>query len=378
MQGLILDTVAAEIETTNVIPTRFVERAGTLGILDWFKKDRDASSETFLKRLTDKLYFIDPFNLLTKSGRSLTQVTTGVELISVPMYFRDAERIFPLLLGELDREGELEKGTRNAIHFHVGFPHSLGSLLSAVTFSAKFESLMYQLGTMGYTFRGDSNNAIYCRPHTAPPIVRCEDGNYRPVLSYEQLITSETVDEFWRAYGVSQREPKRYHPSRYFGVNLLSILLHGTLEFRHFNFTVNSQLFLANMRLCQSTAEMLTKVPLRRLEELPFAPVTKSNDDCQLLEVLFALLDEFSDTYPMQPKYKTLLRELLCTAPKFVLPEGEIKSHLWDKYVQEDFYYTGDDKPRRKVNARDLKDSGFLDSHQASVHNIQFSHVINR
>lgn len=376
-QGIIIDATGLELELDNSDPNVLNNSWAKLNLGTWFRRDRDASSETFLKKLTERLICVDPFGIM-KNMRSMGTIAAGQEIISIPMYWPEVETAVPLLLMELSRIGELEKATRGAIHVHVGFPHSLSALKAALLLSTRFESLFYQLGTMGYTFRGDTNHAIYCRPHSGvgPPVVQCEDGRYRQVISVDDLLEADSLESFWRSLSVGQKDLKRYHPSRYFGINIYSVLLHGTLEFRHFNVTLNHRFLLSIMKLCQSTAEMLTKIPLRRLMELPQNPVTRSNDDIQLLEVLLCLVDEYADTYPVSSDYKNILRELIQTAPKYVMENEFTKSHLWGKFMLSDYYYA--DGSREVVSSDDIVNSGFLDSHQNAVNEIEFSKLVNR
>lgn len=374
--GSVLDTIGLELETCNTDPRPLAESMSKYGLDHYFRRDRDASSEMFLKRLTSRLIFIDPHGAFDNAR--VQTVTTGIELISNPMSWEVCSKVVPILTGELIKLGELERSTRGAIHVHVGFPTNFGSLKNALLFSLKFESLFYQLGTMGYQFRGSTNRGIYCRPHSTygPPAVTCEDGRARQILNVDDLLECGNADDFWRLYGVNSREPKRYHPSRYFGVNLLSTLIHGTLEFRHFNVSLNSRMLLSIMRLCQSSTEMIMKVPSRRLVELPDSTVFSINDDERLLEILFSMTDEFSEAYPMQEIQKNELRALVRSAPKVIFERGFTKTHLWEKFnLGEYFYGFGN---RESLPKERLLDSGFIDSHNGQVKQIEFTTIANR
>lgn len=184
---------------------------------------------------------------------------------------------------------------------------------------------------MGYKFRGEKNDAIYCRPilKYGPPCVRGMEG-YNQILNVNDLLKSDTILEFWYKYGDIASRDRRYHPVRYHWINLLPMYPNassykGTLEFRVFNKTLNPIYISAIIQLCRYFTQLCLK---SNLIQLDFNPIIDEN---QSPELAIRLFDEFSSTVNIDEKvYKIIHKLLTSVTHRINLKEGYVFSHKRD------------------------------------------------
>jgi hypothetical protein len=229
----------------------------------------------------------------------------GNELVTVPLYEKDKlAKVINILPRNLYRSGEATQGFRESLHIHICYSYNLEILKRILEASLILENFLFNIGGNGYTFRGLKNNSIYCRPFSnyGPPVVLNND-NYVQILETNNLFKTKTIDDFWCNYGgLSIGSNNRYHPARYFYINLYALLIHGTLEFRVFNKTLDSERITALVELCQAICTIILDENkfgnLRNtIEPKSIFVNTNAKQNIQVLERLGSLYSRYFKIY---------------------------------------------------------------------------------
>ncbi len=276
--GQVLDTVGLEFESVGL-----TQKAGSgilaslpMGLGFNFKVHRDASSEMFgypigLFGRGNRAEKVVSFNAHTPEARKLFRSTNmekyGFELISNPLDIRTAELAIWALLPKLEYSGDFFS-KRCASHIHVGMMKNLEVAKKILRLGLWADELFYALSGMGGEYRGSINNSIYARPLISGPYIQ-NRGSFYQILNWERALAAESFSDFFTAYHIDiNNNAGKFHPARYFGINIYSILVHGTLEFRHFNQSFNPALVCAITKLCQLFSEISIKSKERDLLSL--------------------------------------------------------------------------------------------------------------
>lgn len=344
-----IDTVGLEIETTSRIPGEFFKDAL---IANNFRSTHDASVETPIKSLSERLYIEDMGNL-PALFKGLYGGTAGVEFVSNPLPFDEMEPVITYLLRKLYRFGAREEEDRAGLHIHCAYPISTNILLNTLKLSLALESLLFHLGGLTYTFRGNVNESIFCRPLTSfgPPIVVDHSGNWIQLLDVEKVLSgTKDLKSFWELFGGidMNNPPNRYHPVRYFCVNVFSAMLHSTLEFRIFNTTLTPEHVLACIKFCQEFTFLTAqkKCPFNFVSSV-YNPTFSSEE----------LLSKFAYETNLETKWYKILLDILERTPKPVLKPVFVKTHLRD-YRPIMIPY-----PQRVFKEDEFVNSNFIDIH---------------
>jgi len=83
--------------------------------------------------------------------------------------------------------------------------------------------------------------------------------DYSLIINAEQALGAADIETFWASFGVSSRNIRKTHPSRYTGCNFYSILAHGTMEFRHFNDSLNPILLISIAKFLRAVVDVSTQ-----------------------------------------------------------------------------------------------------------------------
>lgn len=215
------------------------------------------------------------------------RTTFGGELVS-PILDTTKDGWDSQLLTILDtlRRGGEGVDARTSIHVHV---NATGLPLFAIRFlyeiGAYLEAGIYRLscGEAG-VHRGDIlHDHGYARPITqqGPPVMECRDGTHRPAFSLHTIRNIQSYQELRQASGRYDTTGGKYAEARYVWLNPLSLLQHGTVEFRLFNMTTYPKFVLAWVKLCM---EIVTS-SLSKHSELP-PPNPLGTNDITLEEIL--------------------------------------------------------------------------------------------
>lgn len=167
------------------------------------------------------------------------------------------------ILAELE---ELEKGIINkntSIHVHVnvnGRDLPIRYFHNIVRLSRFVEDSLYRLSCadMG-RHRGESNDYLYARPNSTPPCVYISGTEARvcPAFSMDKLLKTENLEDVRKALSrLDKYDSTKYVPSRYVGINYVSLFTLGSIEFRTFNSTFNPDFVKAWVELSRHLVEL--------------------------------------------------------------------------------------------------------------------------
>jgi len=216
---------------------------------------------------------------------------------------------------------------RSGIHIHIGVPEfDLADLKRIVKWGMFTESLFFQIACNGYTFRGYTNDAAFCRPITrcGPPAVPYGDG-YILCFDTDNLLKAESTKRFWQAFGDTQLgNLTKYVPQRYVWLNWYSLLVRKTLEFRPFNKTLNPYRLMAEIELCaRFTAAALTQEPPHEVNSLFDVKYKSPSELVDLLYKVASLID-------LSDGSRDVLATIVGKSPIFSLEEVPMMTHLRD------------------------------------------------
>lgn len=304
----------------------------------------------------------------------------GFELYILPLVIPDFARVIYPLFSVLEINGDYTSH-RASIHFHGGFPNNLLMLQNMLRICLHLEPVLFRLGGMGGTHRGYSNQYNYCRPllnaavvPVNPRAINRNSPEFPPgkvPRTYEELLlgrkgrenqetsragtrwvkivnpiaalNAKTIEEFWASFGVeyTQSISVKYHPTRYMGCNFFAVPKHKTMEFRHFNQSLDAGLTLAVGKFSRAIAEMAAKLSKREaaqfdvqdpFHEIPMGLAVGS------IERIMGLCDEKEiENLPSQTELN-ILYETIENSHVEPLPDFPIKSHIGSDQFMVDSY----------------------------------------
>jgi hypothetical protein len=279
-------------------------------------------------------------------GRTI-RVTSDLPLLNTNQYVYGREFVTPIeetetdefkakvfgLTDELSDLGEPAESYRAGLHIHVSLAYNLRILKSILRLGRWLEDVFFYIGTNTYVFRGMKlNNSAYCRPITdvGPQVVRFYDTS-RMVQCYNinDMLKAKTSREFWYMYGGLDPTGSlpRYIPMRYSWLNLYSLLVHGSLEFRVFNKTLNPFFIFAEVDFCKAFCEVAIK------SSLDFFKENDMNFDNSIYKARpkNAIMDTFSTFAQLSGLSRSaygILANIIERAPEVSLDRRLVFTHL--------------------------------------------------
>lgn len=171
--------------------------------------------------------------------------------IEKPKWYDDVIYIIDLLKNA--KEG-IDLRTGIHVHVNVHYP-PLFVLHNLLKLGLSIEAPMFRLGCaeLGFHRGSEYEDYKFCRPISkfGPHIVTDTMDKYRPVFDANKLLNCKSVDEFFIALGrLDIHGGNKYNPQRYVWLNLASVPLHRTIEFRIFNSTLEHDNVIAWVELC--------------------------------------------------------------------------------------------------------------------------------
>lgn len=378
-EGQVLDTIGIETESlgltqkeVSLILASLIEELGTN-----YKVHRDASALIRTYSIPMDRRFTVKVNAHTQQAEelfanSLRSEECGYELVSVPMHRTVLEMSLYALLPKLESAGDF-LSDRCATHIHVGFAKNLRMMQNALILGLWFDEVFYAISGMGRKFRGRSNNAIYARPLINGPYFRYR-GSYYQSLNYERALNSDNIREFFAAYGLDCFEgTPKYHPARYFSINIYSVLLHGTLEFRHFNQTFNPALASAVAKLCQVFTELAISSSQKSLQSLEPGDVFTLKKPSYYMDKLHTLLQMARNgncEYDLDSTDINELEKIISGYTGIGISNDAVITHLDGKDIDVTSEIISVGKLRKSTSIP--KPAGHTD-----IHNIKYSSLLN-
>ena len=331
---------------------------------------KDASVESRSIEITDRVnLFLGNTFLSRNLIRGGDVDTLGYEIVTKPMNRPQMKRILTTTMSILKKRGEIFS-PRSSIHVHIGFPKGLIFYKTSTAMGFKVEPLLYKLAGMGTSYRGQINRSAYAKPLCLPPAVRiCPDvaGKDPELFCLDPRGAVRAADEqtFWLKFGLSMGDTNRYTPLRYFGINLFSVLIRGTLEFRMWNFTDNVKHIVAVAELSQLIGDLMIRLPMYAIDSISDISMYKKNDDSEYLNLLDHII-RLGDFYesPLQLSSESVdsLIEIIHTTPQPVFENTQVMTHL-KKYTLPGFFSA------YLTRVKSAADPGIIDIHNFNEQN---------
>ena len=265
-------TVGVEIETTN-LPMRMWQGLR----LGW-----DVVTDGSIRTIQTRYFPIEGVYKVRQHGEE----KFGAEMVSPPMTC--GEDMWPYLnevFGLIQSSGEVARAN-NSIHIHVGMKDWRLATRNW-KFLEKVDKLLFDISAPGGIPRGGYNDFIYYRPLVSPQWACTDLGGYTSSIGNIEQVRN--LDELKFVMGRYDNNPPKWYPARYCGINLVSWFKHGTLEFRHFNFTHDFMQFKIWVLFCVGIVKSLMEgVETLDLERLLF----KGSTECGCQKSFPKLLDK--------------------------------------------------------------------------------------
>jgi hypothetical protein len=307
--------------------------------------------------------------------------TIGGEIVSPLIDTTDMKYLndFDFIYSMLKQHGERAGTNRGSIHVHVNFPndlinpergynrHSIGILRRAWILAGYLEYAFYKIGSFGRPQRGRNMDYIYYRPITGlgPPISNTGHGS-RPILVYDEVLTSKGHDEFFVRCADVFSADHRYHPCRYLWINFYNLLRvpQPHLEFRVFNKTLRWDNLWAAVELCKAFVEVCytksTKDIKKATDMKIYGLASPPRNEEKYFNNLISLL-EITDEGLIDMLYRIFS---VSPPPEYI--DDRVWSHLngqrhpFNDYGYEEYWPESlSDKEKRKV-----RNPNYMDIHQ--------------
>lgn len=285
------NNIGIEIEYTDIVPNSIEEISRFLRRRNWRDvHDASVESPTQLfknKPIKGKTLDADLNRQLFKSGVIGGEIVTGIINTENKHWLSDIDEILSLL----KFHGERVNTNRGSIHIHINTPHdykggprfTIGFLRRCWMLAGYFEQAFFRVGALTREHRGRNMDFIYYRPITGygPPIY--QRGNfYCPILIYEHVLESKTVQQFFTRCSDIYHADGRYHASRYMWINFYNMYHFSNgpnLEFRIFNKTLRSDYVYAIVELCKSFVRAAYKYDTEELENILCGQINGLGDE---------------------------------------------------------------------------------------------------
>jgi hypothetical protein len=295
---------------------------------------RDASVESVVGILPNGFRIFLGSSFLRKSFMVDTFVA-GYELVSQPLMDESLQSFIMRMTNIQAKNGEIFS-ERSSIHIHSGFPTGFVFYKPVIALGLRVEPLLYKLAGMGNEFRGLYNNCAYCRPLALPPAVAMNGTKSLAVLDPEGALWADDEAGFWGKLGTSPGSRERYNPLRYFGINVFSVLLRGTLEFRHFNFCNNGKYVEAVASLCQTIADVMQRVSVERSLSINQISIFDENSDREYIELFYEIIQlskYYNAEHQMSPENMDAIIQLIRATPQPMLSRVTTRSHITNPQI---------------------------------------------
>jgi hypothetical protein len=263
-------------------------------------------------------------------GGNLPTQVMGYELVTYPLEIAEMREAIIKIVNLQVRYGEIFS-KRSSIHVHTGFPNALIFHKTALALGLKVEPLFYKIAGMGNEYRGVINNSAYCRPLALPPAAPLSDSSKQAILDPLGAIEADSTGLFWGKMGIREGDTDRYNPLRYFGINIFSTLIRGTLEFRFFNFCTVSKYVCAVTSLCRLVSDIMQRTSFQYIDRIPQVSIFEENPEHVYHSILDSIVEMgyyYDVEFPMDQDDINIIKELIYNTPQPVFRKAVISSHV--------------------------------------------------
>ena len=355
--GLFLETCGVEMEGVGPSTHDISRLLSNCGASNEATVTRDASVEAAVS-LTSSMR-LNYYSYASQFIRRIDSITAGYEVVTYPLPLDVMDSTVHRITDALKASNNHFISPRASIHIHIGFAKNMALLKKSLLMGLAIDPLLFAMAGMGEQYRGAINQSIYARPLEGGVGVATGDG-YSHLLP-ERSLSTRSVNEFFLNYFIFGRT-QRYHPARYFAVNLYSILLHGTLEFRHFNQTDNPFWIMAAVRLVHAISELIVFASEDELIELRTVSVFDMSPS-NINELLYGLLSLFKKhDIDIDPSVVNNIQDILDVTPIPVFSKSPPLTHSTATFGREGWMVR---------LAEDPVNSGHIDIH--NINNISIT-----
>lgn len=349
--GLFLETIGIEYESVSLSLDAMSRLLKQCGAGPETSVTRDASVEAKTTLSGNGLFRLNGYSVMAPYVYAGKRDISGSEIVTYPLPMDVMEETIGRITKALNQDPREFTSPRASIHIHVGFAKSLSLLKKSLLVGLAIDPLLFSIAGMGYAYRGEINESVYARPLEGGVAVATGGGysHLLPILS----LKAETISDFFLNYFCFGRV-QRYHPARYFATNLYSVLMHGTIEFRHFNQTHNARWIMAAVHLVQSIAKLMTVIS--DADAISLRTVSVFNmDKRSIKELLFSYLSTIRKyRIQLDSYYIEAIEELLSETPIPVFSKDPPLTHSTAGFGPEPWMVRLDKAPRQ---------SNYLDIH---------------
>jgi hypothetical protein len=355
-----IDTVGVEVEATN-IP---YYSAKSLCPLGWHI-DNDGSIRSH-RRIVGPVEFVEMPKYLK---REIDETQFGAEFVSPPTQLEGGglEKLMAQitkLLRVLRQHGEeIDKTTSLHVHVNSGTP-PLPVLKNMVWLWQALEAPFFRLSVAEHEqHRGATYNSyMYCRPISAPQVIRGTDGQFYRAFDLAKLMANaETTQQWVAAFARSDIQPNKWQPFRYYGIHWGNVFTEKqTTEFRVFNSTMHARYIQAWIELCVAFVRVaymdrlvsnLRPFPLGNTrpegakQDFQFVDIQGIIPLSLISERSWTVLEELWDTADWQEGCVDQINHLVLTydrstaindLPEYLRPEvvdhDYVMEELWDRF----------------------------------------------
>ena len=287
---------------------------------------------------------------------NLSTSTSGAEIVTYPLLPREMHRFIFSSMKAIKSSGVFSVSPRAAIHFHIGYALSLDTLKKSLAMGIAVDPLLFGIAGMGNEYRGNVNHSVYARSLEAGVTVRTHNrdtDDYQYVLlSPEDALRADSIDQFLQVF-FTNRNGNRYHPARYFATNVYSLLLKGTLEFRHFNQCEVPKYIYGVGMLCRAITTLTNAMSLKEINKMRKYSIRESSKETS--KAIFDSLIEQFKRYGVEFAEFDSIIEIIKETPEFTFTEEHAPlTHSKAEIIYRDWM--------RKVNY-DVERSGYIDIH---------------
>lgn len=163
-------------------------------------------------------------------------------------------------------------------------------------------------------------------------------GRYALIINPAQALGATDIETFWACFGVHAANIQKAHPTRYTGCNFYSILAHGTMEFRHFNDSLNPHLLLSIAKFLRAVVDLSTQASKEDIMSFDILSPTQEVSMSDAVDVIARIMNLFrkNDIQDIPSEFEMeIILDTLENSRFIALPEIPPLCHVEGFYLSE-------------------------------------------